>query len=373
MLNIHILNVGQGDSIILEYSNEDGTSYGLIDSYVVGNEEPKALEVLRKLGAEKLSFIALTHPHNDHYKGLPDIIRDYKHNIENFYSYPFGAELNNESIKKVAKIYRKVASSTDSKTLQQRSKDFINLLVCIKKFIGIDKWESYASYESYLAPVGFKGVSISVISPPPKVKGPYVEMIMKDDRSIAVEKKPNELSLAFSIKYEGHEVILGGDTPSDIWLGHKEYCRKRGTHINADFVKLPHHGSKADNTKVVLEHLFSGEGERVACISANGRKHPSLKTLQLLKEMGVSPVCTNFSKHCGNNVIALDRALDDIEPRLRRFVRTMKDEEKTLYTQPCKGNITISISDKGVELKTENNIHCFNDNLAMAELFPIGL
>jgi metal-dependent hydrolase (beta-lactamase superfamily II) len=65
MLKVHVLNVEHGDSIIVEFNG----SFGLIDSNRCGQRIP-ALEKLQALGAERLRFVALTHPHHDHYRGI---------------------------------------------------------------------------------------------------------------------------------------------------------------------------------------------------------------------------------------------------------------------------------------------------------------
>lgn len=69
-LEVHFIDVGQGDSILLHSSA--GTDI-LVDA---GTPEmgPKVLSYLRNLKIKDLDYIVSTHPHADHIGGLPDVI-----------------------------------------------------------------------------------------------------------------------------------------------------------------------------------------------------------------------------------------------------------------------------------------------------------
>jgi competence protein ComEC len=71
-LTIHYIDVGQGDSALIQYA---GKSL-LIDagSYDIGNA---VLSVLRKAGVNKLNVVVASHPHSDHIGGMLDVIRAY--------------------------------------------------------------------------------------------------------------------------------------------------------------------------------------------------------------------------------------------------------------------------------------------------------
>ena len=97
-LHVHVLNVGHGDSIILEYKRNDERVYGLIDSNSNAPTEPPALTRLKELGATGLSFVCLTHPHRDHYCGMYQILREYKGRINEFYTFPL-ARLSEKYVK----------------------------------------------------------------------------------------------------------------------------------------------------------------------------------------------------------------------------------------------------------------------------------
>ena len=71
-LTVHFIDVGQGDSILVQYANETM----LIDA----GESDKAANVsafLKEQGVSSLDFVVSTHPYEDHIGGLIDIMNEY--------------------------------------------------------------------------------------------------------------------------------------------------------------------------------------------------------------------------------------------------------------------------------------------------------
>jgi len=71
-LTVHFIDVGQGDSILVEYANETM----LVDA----GERDKGVNVsafLREQGISSLDYVVATHPHADHIGGLLTILNEY--------------------------------------------------------------------------------------------------------------------------------------------------------------------------------------------------------------------------------------------------------------------------------------------------------
>jgi beta-lactamase superfamily II metal-dependent hydrolase len=98
MLTIHVLNVGHGSSIVVEHSSAQSREkfYGVIDSNCRANRVCPALSKLQELGAERISFLALTHPHKDHFAGMFDVITAYQDRIDAFFCFPWATFLSTE-------------------------------------------------------------------------------------------------------------------------------------------------------------------------------------------------------------------------------------------------------------------------------------
>jgi competence protein ComEC len=75
MLRIRFLNVGQGDSIILEWQDITDLSWkiGIIDCNLYLNANP-TLSYLIQNNYKEIEFILLSHPHSDHFSGMKALL-----------------------------------------------------------------------------------------------------------------------------------------------------------------------------------------------------------------------------------------------------------------------------------------------------------
>lgn len=348
MLRFHVLNVGQGDSIVIEHDDGSERSFGVIDSNCAAGETPKALEKLEELGADRLSFVCLTHPHRDHYRGLSQILNRYEGNIDQFLMFPAG-EFIGANTKQLATKYRKIAKTQDDQSITMDSLEFVRILMFAHKNSEI--LECTGPYNN-IALQGFSGTQLHGILPLPMFKGSYLERIRDDDPSIFENEKENDLSLALQFHYKGVSVLFGGDATHKNWSRRLALQKTRDLKtVHSIAVKLPHHGSELDCTKDMLDVAYSdddfseeGAPNRYAFISANGAKHPHESVLQELQKRGIKPYCTNLHKSCGANVHhLLDTA--GVVPLLGKYINQMSMDGP--QKEVCQGNIIFTIEDNG--------------------------
>ncbi|MDO8863718.1 hypothetical protein Q6D67_18660 [Haliea sp. E1-2-M8] len=342
MLDVWILNAGKGDSIVLRYCPPSRSPvYALIDSNVpTGKSEPPALPHLKMLGAEKLAFVLLTHPHADHYMGLYRVLCEFE--VEQFYSYPIGLESAGGNLKKLAEKYLRYTTNP-SETVRAQSVEFVRLLQKVHTS-GI-LWGECAGPKNRLYVDGAKGLEIDAILPFRKQKGAYFDAIRKGTDSVVANPHWNNLSVALQITYGHHKIILGADGTFQSWFDHRRQLLRVEEKLEGGVVKLPHHGAKADCNDSVLEYLFSGdaEQERIALISANGNPHhPDKEVLLSLKQRGIKPYCTNLSTMCGGQVARM-RSIPSLPVDLRRFVNFYADPSVGT-DQPCQGAIQVTFA-----------------------------
>ncbi len=358
MLKIHILNVGHGDSILLEHYLNDEKSFAVIDSNRQSGEPPRALKKLQSLGVQRLNFVALTHPHADHFKGLLDILKQYRGKLDSFYSFPVGLHKEGQ-LKKYAKIFHDVLKNMDNENLRKPLAEYIKLLHELKTQIKFSNWGELSGPENTVMTSGFSDVDIQAILPYLNSKGPYFQQIEKGEVDAIAHQNLNELSLAFKIKYKGIEIILGGDGTYKNWIKHRTENSKRNRKLEAVAVKIQHHGSEEDCKIETLEYLFGNDGERYACISANGKTHPAKSVLNNISDLGIFPYCTNLSVSCGaraGNSFVVD---DSIDPKLMLFINKVTEVIPGSSPEPCQGDIEILISDEGfLSVNTEHNMAC---------------
>lgn len=342
MLKLHFLDVEHGDSCILERQVDGRSHFGLIDTNLHSRRGNVALDTLVALGASRLSFVVLTHPHVDHYLGMSAIFERFGSSIANIYTYPI--ERDRSRIEKLAGQYHDSLRATDSRAVSSAKIEFIRILKFLDKCA---HWEMKAGRRDLLIAPGFDDVEIHSVMPPASVRGPHFKDI--DDGVIGdAQEKNNDLSIAVEVRYAGKQVILGGDGTAANWA----FQHQRLPFDPADIAKLPHHGSRKDCSDRTLDILFGaasadGEREQIAVVSAEGGPHhPHDSVLNSLVSRRISPYCTNISQLCS---MPRTRGLvtnPDLDPVLNRFLNAASSDTASPKTA-CQGDITISIDPHG--------------------------
>lgn len=356
MLAFHFLNVGHGDSTVVQFVDPNGNQhFGVIDSNKKGAETPSALRKLRQLGAQRLSFLALTHPHADHYKGLSEILDEFEGAIDEVYLFPIDRARDRH--KKWLTQYFAAIEASDDETSVRAVEELVTIFCAIESHPSVSELSGYG--QVVYAP-GMEAVDIRNMLPPSKVKGEFFKAI-DEGRSLLAHERNNSLSLAFEFNYAGRTVVVGGDGTHLNWLDtRKRYPKEQGVEFGspvANVVKLPHHGSRVDSPDIVLNFLFGtpAADKAIAIVSADGRSHPDPTVLQSLEARGIAPYCTNLSKHCSGRLSSENVVSNTVDETLVRFLRSVAMPSSR--PQACQGDITVKISPAGdvsVERQFEN-------------------
>ena len=76
MLKVTFKDVGHGDSIILEWIDQEVNKIAFIDCNISDNKRIPSVEYLKsRSDVKEIEFILLSHPHYDHYSGMNNLIK----------------------------------------------------------------------------------------------------------------------------------------------------------------------------------------------------------------------------------------------------------------------------------------------------------
>lgn len=249
---------GYGESIILKIGID---SWIIIDSCINPfSNEPLAIEYLQTIGIDfsKVKLVVCTHWHNDHIKGLANVLSRCPNAefcfsaVNDLNKFLLLCELDYTKMLKGGSI-----SSTN---------EFADCLEIINKR---GTYFTRAQCDLVLKMVKEANVEFSLyaMSPSPKTISDFdseiSQLITKfGERNTAIiNKSPNDKSVALLLKFGEHRVVLG----SDLEIGKNEHEGWR--HIikhskvideqKASLYKLPHHGSENGYLKDIFDILVN--------------------------------------------------------------------------------------------------------------------
>ena len=111
-------------------------------------------------------------------------------------------------------------------------------------------------------------------------------------------KCTHDVSLVFMIYHQNNRILMAGDASKKVF----NRLITEGENIEAEYIKIPHHGSK----KNIDAGILSAINPSVAIISHNNRQfgrckdtHPHKEVLDMLRNGGVRVLLTNDVKKDG--------------------------------------------------------------------------
>jgi beta-lactamase superfamily II metal-dependent hydrolase len=248
MFRIHILDVGRGDAIILQFDN--GKTY-LIDSNEVANKATPFCYLTRMLGITKLETIVVTHQHIDHCRGLQEIIE----------RIPVGQIW-------LAKYPHKTQAYQDLLATIRRKQNIRILFPSSGTFIEEDK------------------DLVQILAPPPvPLSWTHSDI---NNNSIVLR-----VVIANLEKNTSTSVILGSDAELESWAhilsAHRNY-------LKADLLKVSHHGSNYGTYPDILYAIRPKYA--VISVGDNPYGHPEGCALKFLEETCVRVFRTDRDGTC---------------------------------------------------------------------------
>lgn len=231
-LRVHILDVGQGDCILIQLPNGQTM---LVDAGK--NESATTItDYLQALKVTRLDYLVGTHPHEDHIGSLDQVIEKFA-----------AGKILLPKVTANTKTFRELLETIDKKGLQvTTAKAGVNILE-------------------------EEGLSVKVLAP----LGSHYEDL-------------NNYSAVIKITYREIAFLLTGDAEA---ASEKEIING-GANLKADVLKVGHHGSSS-STSLNFLNIVKPEYAVISLGADNEYHHPHPTTLSKLEKAGINILRTD--------------------------------------------------------------------------------
>lgn len=229
-LQVHFIDVGQGDSTLIE---KDGL-FMLIDA---GEQDQgdTVVSYLKSRGVKKLDYVIGTHPHSDHIGGLEAVIREFD----------------------------------------------------TQQIILPDKEHTTKLYESLLDTIAERNLKITLSGVGDRYQlGDASFQIIAPNRDYG--DNLNNWSVGIRLVYGKNSFLLCGDAEKE---SEEDMCAN-GLDLKADVLKLSHHGSTTSSSEPFMDRADPDYGV-ISCGKNNDYGHPHKEILEMLKKRNIKTLRTD--------------------------------------------------------------------------------
>ncbi len=221
-LVVRFLNIGQGDSQVLQLPNGQTI---LIDA---GDNGKPTVQLLRDYGVQEIDLAIGTHPHADHIGQMVEVMRAFK--VKEFWDAGFA---NNPT-----KTYRDMLAEIKKQGI---------------KFAAPRRGDSR----------DFGEVKLQVLNP----------------AASFIDDSPNNASIVVRVTYGKNRLLFTGDAEIAAW---RQMIESAGDKLHADLLKAAHHGSSNGTNKDILDAVRPSI-ITISCAAGNDYHHPHPRVVNLLK------------------------------------------------------------------------------------------
>jgi len=233
-LTITVIDVGQGDAILMEFP---GGKHLLIDSGPISQRfnsgEKIVVPLLKRMGISKIDYFVITHPHSDHIGGAQSVIKSLR------------------------------VDSLFMGSLDSTNREVRNLLECAQtRNVGLK--EICAGNQIFIDP----NVRIYALYP---------------TQGMSAEKNLNNSSVVLKIMYGNASILTTGD--AGVEVEHKLILRFQDL-LSSDVLKVGHHGSISSTSEEFL-NIVHPQKALISVGNHNKFRNPSSFTVRRLMARAV--------------------------------------------------------------------------------------
>lgn len=302
-IKIHMLNVGDADAIVVQLTKGYLKTTLLVDGGKDENHASQIISFFEKI-KDKPDTIICTHLDQDHIGGLPNILKEYKSNIQSIWTHLPERHYPGSSFKKV--LMEKASVNEELQVILASVQDLDDFIEMARQ-LGLDKKIvepfSDSNDQQLLTMCALWGINI--LGPSSSFYDSLVPDILKEYDSRILEcgvyktyvdpctqigqdgydRPTNESSLIFQVTTD-KKYLFTGDA------GLRAFGQLKNQLARVYWLKVPHHGSKKNLNSDLIEKLNPAKCF-ISAVGVNG--HPDENLLACLKIHNVASVkCTGI-------------------------------------------------------------------------------
>ena len=236
-LQLHMVNVGQGDGFVLTIKNK----VIVIDTGPIIHKF-RMTNYLKSLGVKRIDTLIITHPHQDHFGGLDSLLCNFK--VDKIYTTDITSEVNT-NITEYFHLYE--------------YNYIISKYNLVNKF---KKLNSITNSKGKLKTIKVEGVKIKFLGPE------------KTYRNF------NNNSIVCKITYKDVSMLFTGDIEEE---AEQHLVDVYGKKLDVDILKISHHGSHTSSIDEFIE-ATNPEIALISCEYDNSFWHPHKSVSERLKD-----------------------------------------------------------------------------------------
>ncbi|MGV3613129.1 MAG: ComEC/Rec2 family competence protein [Fluviicola sp.] len=282
-MKVTFKDVNQGDSIIIEWEDSEVPKVGIIDCKNKGNKNP-VIEHLIDGGYGEIEFLYISHPHQDHYSGIPKLlefieekkikIKIFGHTFDKLNEFWDWLEVDDDATKMLADIARTASRLRNETTLIGRiqipSQD---TLIPLSKEINLKFLSpSYDEIEKFKIDCG-----VNKSSDPKKAS-----------------EAANLLSTVICIEHvSGNNILLTSD--AEIYTLQRINTQALISSSTIHTCQVPHHGSYNNYLDIFWASMMKINYPKAIVSSGENSKyqHPHFETIKEIDKHGFEIEFTN--------------------------------------------------------------------------------
>lgn len=227
-MTIAFIDVGQGDATLIR----DGNGFDVLVDGGGKSVGDNLIEYIKEVGVDDLEVVLATHADSDHIGGLISVLEAVEIPVESVYynGYPGDTQ-----------TWTEFTNAVSSRGLNLNQAHFP---------------DTYS----------WGGIDVQVLNPLPNLLDP----------------DQNKASVVLLVDYAQITVLL----PADIDASVENQLSSRTTSLQADILKVAHHGSEFSTSQSFLLEVLPLEA--VISVGANPHGHPTVETLTRLENIGAN-------------------------------------------------------------------------------------